>query len=432
MHQIKAWIFVLVLMIGSASIAATAGEWTGGPYPQRTDWELVHEERFETPIPEQAGTWRRVDYEDPKSALGPMDDNGAYFYIKGGELFKQSLRAVQTYRKEISFGEDHWLTLSYSARDEDHDGIPDHPPVFKTEHLDGQPVGLLESDQHGGLLICSTRPLPARYRIEYELVTREFTDTGPGDKTNAPWGGPSAAAGKWNDASSVKGFYDLAIVDYADPAPRNNRWVHDRRKVCIDEYHNPSTLFDTWDPREKKYYPAFENTLNMFFATPSQLYSLFMMETPGGIAYSNEDGRSEVVSVGEIQPEVMPAKRYRFAIERDERGYTVEVRGEFRNAGLQTYRYHRDFIQSDARGKQRPIWHYNQTPEEYDGRFDELWTYKGSYDYHGSKEYTIHSWPTGSAYPDYFIIGDPHTNYYAVKARVANLKLFVPKADVQR
>jgi hypothetical protein len=202
--------------------------------------------------------------------------------------------------------------------------------------------------------------------------------------------------------------------------------------VCIDEYRDPSRPFDTWDPLAKQYHPAFENTLNMFFATPSPLYSLFMMETPGGIAYSNEDGRTEVCSVGEIEPRAMPLQRYRFAIERDERGYTLEVRGVFKNAGLQTYRYHRDFVQSDSHGKPRPIWHYNQTPQEYDGRFDELWTSKGPYDYQGAKQYTIHSWPAGSAYPDFFIIGDPHTNYYSVKARVADLKLFVPKADAQR
>src|ERR1700733_8547326 len=289
---VRAWILTLGLMIGSATIVEAdppvpaPGEWNGGPYPQRPDWELVHEEDFETPIPEQAGTWRRVAYEDPNSALGPMDDNGAFFYIKGGETFKQALSAVQTYRKEVPFGQDDWLTLSYSARDEDHDGVPDHPPVFRTERLDGKPVGVLESDQHGGLLICCTRPLPRRYRIEYELVTREFLDSGPGDKTDAPWVGPSGTAGKWNDTNQVKGFYDLAIVDYADPAPRNNRWIHDRRKVCIDEYHDPSRPFDTWNPQAKRYYPAFENTLNMFFATSSPLYSLFMMETPGGIAYS--------------------------------------------------------------------------------------------------------------------------------------------------
>lgn len=417
---------VLAVKFSSAQTLAAPGEWKGGPYPQRTDWQLVHEETFSTPIPEDPTGWKHVSYEDPGSARGPMDDNGAYFHIMGGPKFEQALKSVSTYRKDVSFGQDQWLTLSYSARDENGDGIPDHPPTFRTEQIDGGGVGLLQSDQHGGLLIRSTHALPARYRIEYELVTREFADSGPGDTTNAPWT-TAGTATKWSDTSQVKGFYDLAIVDYADPSPRNNRWIHDRRKVCIDEYHDPATPFDTWDPKEKRYYPAFENTLNMFFATPSKLYSYFMIETPGGIVYSREDGRTEVISVGEIQPRVMPQQRYRFAIERDERGYTLEVRGPFKNAGLQTYRFHRDFVQKDSNGKERPIWHYNQTAQEYDGRFDETWTFNGPYDYRGTREYSFHSWPKESSYPDYFIIGDPHTNYYGVKARVANLKMFVAR-----
>src|SRR5450432_1371826 len=182
---------ILVLLIAATAAAAPPAtsprEWNGGPYPERTDWKLIHEERFAASIPTDAGAWRRVDYDDPNSALGPIDDNGAFFHINGGEIFRSALSKVKTYRKKISFGQDDWLTLSYSARDEDGDGIPDHPPVFRTEVLHGESVGVLESDQHGGLLICSTKPLPARYRIEYELVTREFTANNVEDKTNAPW-----------------------------------------------------------------------------------------------------------------------------------------------------------------------------------------------------------------------------------------------------
>lgn len=419
----------LAVRLQGAPPSHAPGEWKGGPYPERTDWEVIYEERFENPIPADTGTWQRVPYDDAKSAQGPLDDNGASFFIRGGDVFRMALSEVKTYRKEVTFGRDGWLTLSYSARDENGDGTVDHTPSFQTERMEGRPVGVLETNQHGGLLLRSTQPLPKRYRIEYELVSREFMESGPGDKTNAPWVGPSGTAGRWSDTSRVNGFYQLAIVDYANPSPRNNRWIHDRRKVCIDEFHDPRTLFDTWSPRRHTYYSAFENTLNMFFASPGRSYSLFMMETPGGIVYSNEGGRTEVASVGELVPGAMQAQRYRFAIERDERGYTLEARGPFKDAGEVTYRFHRDFVQKDAQGKERPIWHYNQTPEEYDGRFDEIWKYEGPFEHQGSKEYAIRSWPAGSAYPDHFIIGDPHTNYYAVRARVANLKLSVPRGQ---
>jgi hypothetical protein len=37
-------------------------------------------------------------------------------------------------------------------------------------------------------------------------------------------------------------------------------------------------------------------------------------------------------------------------------------------------------------------------------------------------------WPAGSAYPDYFILGDPHLNYYQGSAAVTDIRLYVPSA----
>lgn len=34
-------------------------------------------------------------------------------------------------------------------------------------------------------------------------------------------------------------------------------------------------------------------------------------------------------------------------------------------------------------------------------------------------------WPEGSAYPDNFIIGNPHINYYEGSAQIDNLRLYV-------
>ena len=37
------------------------------------------------------------------------------------------------------------------------------------------------------------------------------------------------------------------------------------------------------------------------------------------------------------------------------------------------------------------------------------------------------TWPQGSAYPDYFLFGDPHINYYEGTARFDDLKLYLPE-----
>jgi hypothetical protein len=70
----------------------------------------------------------------------------------------------------------------------------------------------------------------------------------------------------------------------------------------------------------------------------------------------------------------------------------------------------------------RPVWHYNQTADEYDGRFDRSLTYTGP----TGRYVDEHIWPAGSAYPDSFIIGDPHLNFYEGSAVIDDIRLLVP------
>ena len=59
----------------------------------------------------------------------------------------------------------------------------------------------------------------------------------------------------------------------------------------------------------------------------------------------------------------MPNDFYTFAIERDATGYTLEATGNFARVGQQTLRFYRPFIVNGV-----PIWHYNNTGNEYDGQ----------------------------------------------------------------
>jgi hypothetical protein len=418
-------------------------------------WKLKYRETFDKPLPMEKAPWVR----DPHGEESPwhvdhLDDDGAYFRVQGGEAFGDQLNSFDVLRKRVPFGKDGWLTAELAARDYDKDGRPDRPPSLTavTVQPGGRAAKIDEPSYDGGIIIRSTHPLPPRYRIEYTLRSIDFGGMRNGEweyngrrngydlegcKSNWPWkrsgdfAGPSSPCNPhFNDVRNANGYYFLAIVDYPDPAPHNNIFIHNHRKVGMDAYNtyasgakdyavcNPKTgeLYSYTGP-ESSY-----NAINaIFFAgdrwrEPSIGYNEFMFETACGSFYP-PDSEHVIVSAAEIQPELMPKETYTFAIERDETGYTLEMSGNFRHAGPMTLRYHRGFIEDG-----RPIWHFNNRPEEYDGRFNTTLTFSGPYG-----RYSVEQWPEGSAYPDFFILGDPHLNYYEGSAVIDDIKLYVPK-----
>ena len=129
------------------------------------------------------------------------------------------------------------------------------------------------------------------------------------------------------------------------------------------------------------------NIVLMLFAsmTPAASESLagnsqwFMTSCTGGVA------EQQLSSAAELQPELMPNEFYTFAIERDTTGYTLEASGNFARVGQKTLRFHRPFIVNNV-----PIWHYNSTASEYDGRFDDNLVQNDAY---GSTTWP-NQWPT--------------------------------------
>jgi hypothetical protein len=410
-----------------------------GQKSDQSGWRLVFEENFEQAIGGETAPWMKVT---PGKA-DPFDDDGQYFHVLGGSNFGKQLESFDTYRQSFQFGTDGWLTAELSARDPEKQGRPKNPPSLTNARIGGEPVGLLRKpDHHGGILIRSTGPLPAQYRIEYSLVTIDFGGSRRGVwkysnrvngyaedevKTRHPWPfGQSdeftKAYADWQDVTFANGFYFLGIVDYSDPFPRNNVFIHTHRKVVMDAYNiNEKATFEACNPLEKQYYVSQDNTVNMLFFSPGNLQeSEPVAETECGTNYGNENGHSPVVSAVQLQPDLMPAQKYRFAVERDETGYTLEIQGDFRFVGTKTFRFHRSFLQDH-----HPIWHYNQTREEYDGSYDQSWIYEGPF---GNLQIN-HTWPKESAYPDFFIIGCPHTNYYEGSAAITNLRLYYKKQN---
>jgi hypothetical protein len=259
-------------------------------------------------------------------------------------------------------------------------------------------------------------------------------------QTDFPWTFRGALPDKgrcdYGKVSNQNGFYYLTILDYATPAPHGNPGIHMRRKVIMDSYNSVapwSQSYGVCNPATGKIKSVKDSNLNavnaafvrgdMFRAGNNNVSNQYFFRTSCG-DHSGEEtwgpaGRyNDLLSTVELQPELLPGAEYVFAVERDATGYTIEMRGPFRHTGQTTLRYHHDFIEDG-----RPIWHFNQTPEEYDGRFDQSLTHEGP----AGTFVTEHTWPDGSAYPDSFIIGDPHLNFYEGSAVVDDIKLFHPR-----
>eukprot|EP00544_Gedaniella_sp_CCMP2646_P015339 CAMPEP_0202502840 /NCGR_PEP_ID=MMETSP1361-20130828/40121_1 /ASSEMBLY_ACC=CAM_ASM_000849 /TAXON_ID=210615 /ORGANISM="Staurosira complex sp., Strain CCMP2646" /LENGTH=475 /DNA_ID=CAMNT_0049135927 /DNA_START=235 /DNA_END=1662 /DNA_ORIENTATION=- len=392
-----------------------------------------------------------------------MDDPGQWYPNDYGPVWYEALDSFATYRKEFSVGKDGWLTASLSARDWDKDGVIESPPSLVNKLVGKSYVAEMNVPDHtGGVIFRNTRALPSEYRIEYKLKTIDFGGKRNGTieyngrvngystdrcKTQHPWGEGSDSAG-WSGNASVpycewqsvtngtygyNGFHFMTIVDFADPAPRNNHFWHYRRKVLMDAFsQHPDRVAEkggglVCNSNTNEYYDYADSTfnpVNMWISglpnwspNPGGLTGnsqWFITSCSGGVA---EKGLS---SAAELQPELMPNEFYKFAIERNASGYTLEASGNFARVGNKTLRFHRPFIVDD-----NPIWHYNVEPSEYDGRYNNDLVQQ---DNNGESTWPD-QWPAGSSYPDYFVIGDLYTNVYEGKASLTDIRLYGLTSD---
>ena len=424
-------------------------------------WTLVYAEDFSTPLNDTVAPWLSDTRYEPFDTI--MDDAGQWYRNDYGPAWESAYNSVTTYRKEFPVGQDGWLTASLSARDWDGDGVIESPPSIRTEMQGDRHVAVLHVPDHtGGAVFRPTNELPPYYRVEYKLATLDFGGKRHGTleydgringydaercRTQHPWGEGSSTGGwsgdaaapycEWQDVRAgpyaYNGFHFLAIVDFADPAPRNNHFWHYRRKVLMDAFSQHPDRVGTGtggrvcDSSSNEYYDYRDssfNTVNMWIGglpnwTPGSgglpgNSQWFMTSCSGGVA------EQRLSSAAELQPELMPDELYTFAVERNATGYTLEASGTFARVGRKMLRFHHPFIVDEA-----PIWHYNVADDEYDGRFNADLVQN---DVHGSTTWPD-QWPAGSAYPDYFVIGDLYTNAYEGSASLTDIRLYVPAAD---
>ncbi|MDO4910147.1 MAG: hypothetical protein Q3972_00200 [Corynebacterium sp.] len=415
-----------------------------------SSWKLAHSESFDKALNLDSVEWTVDTHgDDSPYHVDDFDDDGRYFENLGGEAFYRALAKANVLRKSVTFGDKDWLRLELAAQDLDGDGKPDSVPSL--DIANGQGVINVPA-WNTGLVITAAEALPSEYRVEVELTALDFggkrdgsweyegkyNGYAPGEcKTNFPWvrkgdytqegaAEVDPCASPWGDVTKENGYYFLSIMDYERPAPHNNIFIHKHRKVGMDSYSVDASWaknYKNCNPETGELFEYTEGTGNgvnhiyfdgTSFRDPSFAYNQFVMPTPCGTFVGDVEGQT-IVSAVEVQPELMPGEKYTFAIERTKDSYVTELTGNFKYVGQQTYRYERPFISDDGRA----IWHYNQTADEYDGRFNQTLEFSGPY---GS--FSEEMWPAGSAYPDNFIVGIPHLNYYEGSASIDNLKLY--------
>lgn len=354
-----------------------AGSPAGGP-SSAPGWRVVHAERFEGPGP--TGTFTP----DPVPDDGPFADGGAFWSARG-------VTPPAAFRASAPYGEAGWLTVEAYTRRPGEDlsrfvqVVPD--PTDPANHV----LRLASPAHTDATVLRPSAALPPRYRVSLRVGFAEFGDGRPGlngygaEVDAGPWW-PDAAANAQN------GFYWLAILDHL-PRPHNNTWIHHHRKVVVDSDNHFPPWMEVWDG-------------GRFIASGER--PVMMMALDGARPGDERTGPPFLSwSGGAWQPSgavravdaYLPDTWYRATIERDGPRYTVEVSGRFRHGGERTYRATLD-------AAARCLFHYPADAAE--AAAASRCVDEGAFPETGGAA----RWPAGAAWPDWFMFGDPHANYY--------------------
>jgi hypothetical protein len=340
-------------------------------------WVVAFREDFQhTSVPDAA--WDA----DPVPDDGPFADHGAFFEARG-------VVPPVAYRTSVPLGADGWLRLESYTRSASRP-FHDLADVTADPADPSNRVLWIASPAHtDATVIASASPLPERYRVSLRVGFANFGDGKPG--LNGYAGGERAEPWWNDDATTQNGFYWLTILD-AQPRPHNNSWIHHHRKVVVDSDNN---------------YPAWTEMFDGSGFALNGEHPVMMFALDGRGTGSEMTGKPFLsYSAGVWQPSgairavdaYLPGQWYRVSIERSGNVYTLEVSGRFRYGGERTYR-----ASIDAQA--RCIWHFNRTPaDDASPCLDETgWPSLGA---------AFPRWPAGQTWPDWFMFGDPHDNYY--------------------
>ncbi len=350
--------------------------------PGPPGWAVAAREDFSTGVlPAAASPFAP----DPVPDDGPYADGGAFFRQRG-VVPPAAFRATQL------LGTGGWLALEVYTR---RAGAPlsDFAAIVPDPADPANRVLRISSREHtDAAVVRPTHPLPARYRISLRAGFPSFGDGKPGqngyddDEKAGPWW-PS------EDARLQNGFYWLAVLDQR-PRPHVNTWIHHHRKVVMDSDNHYPPWMELWDG--SRFVWLAEHPV-MMFALDGRRH---VDARSGNPLLSFSAGRWHPSGAIRAVDAYLPDTWYRVTVERDGPRYTLEIAGRFRYGGERTYRATVDAAEGC-------VWHYPATAEEAGAaRACEDLTPLPDL---GAE---FPRWPAGGVWPDWFMFGDPHVNYY--------------------
>lgn len=326
------------------------------------------------------GSWAQ----DPVPDDGPFSDSGAYWKSKG-------VVPPLAYRASVPFGDASWLTAESYTRSattplqELVSVVPD--PAGGTNHV----LKLASPAHTDATVIRSSQPLPSRYRISLRVGFANFGDGLAG--LNGYKGGETAEPWWPDSATTQNGFYWLTILD-SQPRPHNNTWIHHHRKVVIDSDNN---------------YPAWMEMFDGSSFVSNGEHPIMMFALDGKGQGTEQTGKPFLSWADKAwQPSgsiravdaYLPGEWYDVTIERFDTKFTMTISGRFKYGGQTRY-------SATIDAADHCVWHFDRDASESA-------LAKGCVDpgHLPSLSADFPNWPAEGVWPDWFMFGDPHTNYY--------------------
>ncbi len=380
---------------GGPDAPATPGPPPAPAKPGAPGWELVYHEDFEAPA--VLGTppaWTPDTYPDD----GPFSDRSDYFLVKG-------ITPPVAHRRSHPLGEDGWLTIESYSRSAATAFADQTEVVPDPDGSDNRVLRLRSPEHTDATVVRSTQALPLRYRVSLRVGHADFGDGVAGGK-NGYDGGERAEPWVEYDATRQNGFYWLTILD-AVPRPHNNVWIHHHRKVVVDSDNH----FPPW-------MEIFDGT--RFVASGERPIMVIAVDgSPGAVGHPLWGKPFLSFSAGQWQPSgtiravdsYQPGTWYDVTIERDVDRFTIELRGDFAHGGTRTYRG-----AIDPAGT--CVWHFNRPGEAAPTSCIDETPFAES-------QSPVPRWPAGQGWPDYFMFGDPHANFYEGQVYYDDIRLEV-------
>jgi hypothetical protein len=310
----------------------------------------------------------------------------------------------RAYRASAPFGQSGWLTVESYSRAQT-TSVASLFSVVADPAGGGNKVLRIASPAHtDATVVRPTQALPDRYRVSLRVGYANFGD-GLASGTNGYSGGETADP--WlpdEDATGENGFYWLTILDTV-PRPHNNVYIHHHRKVVMDSDNNVPPWMQIWNGT--RFIDSGEMPLMMIGIDGGGDVD----ELSGKPFFSYANGSWQASGQIRAVDSYRPMTWYRASIERTGDQFTLQVSGDFRYGGMQSY-------VATIDGAGRCVWHYNRQPLAAGSPCVDASHYP-------SLPAEPALWPADGAWPDYFMFGDPHNNYYEGQVYYDDVRLEV-------